>query len=117
MTFGLYNQAKKRSDVMTPPEADASDPRSEHQEDLSLPGITGQAEPDALRLQPQPDNAEIVALRDGLQAIETLLTEELRERFGHHEKAPKGSRVYSLLIVPRNMARNALAKAAKTEGR
>jgi hypothetical protein len=67
------------------------------------------------RLAKELDVAEASArtLREALQAIEGLLSEELAARFGHHSKSEEEvagkSVIYSLLAVPRNMARAALA--------
>ena len=55
------------------------------------------------------------ALRDLLEAIDSLLTDELRERFGPYEERPKGSRIFSLLVVPRNMARDALSASPSSQ--
>lgn len=60
-----------------------------------------------------PAQAQIETLRAALQAIETLLSEEITARFGGHpskseETMGRKSSVYALLSLPRNMARAAL---------
>jgi hypothetical protein len=69
----------------------------------------------AYRLGLAQQAGESARLREGLEAIEALLTEELRERFGQAEHAPRGSRI-GLLVIPRNIARNALQAAAAFSG-
>jgi hypothetical protein len=69
----------------------------------------------AYRLGFAQQAGESARLREGLEAIEALLTEELRERFGQAEHAPRGSRI-GLLVIPRNIARNALQAAAAFSG-
>jgi hypothetical protein len=69
----------------------------------------------AYRLGLAQQAGESARLREGLEAIEALLTEELRERFGQAEHAPRGSRI-GLLVIPRNIARNALQAAAAPSG-
>lgn len=60
-----------------------------------------------------PAQAEPVAWRDALEAIEDLLTAEISARFSHpylsEEESARSSTLFSLLSVPRNIARNALA--------
>lgn len=60
------------------------------------------------------DGADVDRLRAALEAIENLLTEEIKVRFGtsdHFTEAEVAgdSVIYSLLVVPRNIARKALA--------
>lgn len=57
--------------------------------------------------------AEIERLRAALEAIESTCADEINARFGGHpsrsaDEVGAKSAVYSLLVVPRNMARNAL---------
>jgi hypothetical protein len=59
---------------------------------------------------------ESARLREGLEAIEALLTEELRERFGQAEHTRSSRRMFCLLVIPRNIARNALQAAAAPSG-
>lgn len=51
--------------------------------------------------------------REALGIIERLCTDEIRARFGNHhskteEELAGKSKVYSLLVIPRNIARSAL---------
>jgi len=72
----------------------------------SLPGCP--------EVPPAPDLVrEIGRLRTALKAIHDATDDEIAVRFrtGNKSEAEMGrnSRIYSMLVVPRNMARNALA--------
>lgn len=69
---------------------------------------------DLSRIALDQAEAQIAGLREALRSIETLLSSEIAARFGGHpskSEAEMGrkSAVYALLVVPRNMARAALA--------
>ena len=56
-------------------------------------------------------------LESALRGIESLCADEITTRFGGHshkseDELGRNSRVYSLLVVPRNMARAALKGAS-----
>jgi hypothetical protein len=70
----------------------------------------------AYRLGLAQQAGESARLREGLEAIEALLTEELRERFGQAEHTRSSRRMFCLLVIPRNIARNALQAAAAPSG-
>lgn len=58
----------------------------------------------------QAAEAEAARLREGLETIADLCDNEIKARWGGQsnmsiEEAAKGSRLYSLLVVPRNIAR------------
>jgi hypothetical protein len=69
------------------------------------------------RTKLQAENAKLKAdnkaLLDALKSIEVLCSQEITARFGGHahkseDELGRNSRVYALLVVPRNMARAAI---------
>ena len=59
--------------------------------------------------------ADYERMKEALESIESLLSEEITTRFGgdaqiSEEQMGANSRIYSLLVVPRNIARAALKK-------
>lgn len=69
----------------------------------------------ALERAAAQERGACAVLRETLEAIEGVLSDEIAARFKGSSKSEeqigRGSVIYSLLSVPRNMARNGLAAA------